>query len=163
REVAHYLGDSGASVIFAWDSAAGDAADGAAGTGTRVIGVTEPDAAALTASHAALDAWAERADDDDAVILYTSGTTGRPKGAQLPHANWRQNAEVPPGRLLSAGQDDVVMGCLPLFHCFGLTCGLHASVISGACLSLLPRFTPGAALDLIAREKVTIFVGVPTM
>jgi long-chain acyl-CoA synthetase len=163
REVAHYLGDSGASVIFAWDSAAAEAADGAAGSGTRVIGVTEPDAAALTASHGPLDAWAERADDDDAVILYTSGTTGRPKGAQLTHANLRTNAEVTTGTLLAAGQDDVVMGCLPLFHCFGLTCGLNASVLSGACLSLLPRFTPGAALDLIAKEKVTIFEGVPTM
>jgi len=49
REVAHYLGDSGAAVIFAWESAAGEAADGAAGSGTRVIGVSEPDAAALTA------------------------------------------------------------------------------------------------------------------
>jgi long-chain acyl-CoA synthetase len=163
REVAHYLGDSGASVIFAWDSAAAEAADGASGSGTRVIGVTEPDAAALAASHAPLDAWAERADNDDAVILYTSGTTGRPKGAQLTHANLRKNSEVTTSTLLSAGQDDVVMGCLPLFHCFGLTCGLNASVMSGACLSLLPRFTPGAALDLIAREKVTIFEGVPTM
>jgi long-chain acyl-CoA synthetase len=163
REVAHYLVDSGASVIFAWDSAAGEAAGGASGSGTRVIGVTEPDAAALTASHAPLDTWAERADDDDAVILYTSGTTGRPKGAQLTHANLLRNSEVTTSTLLTAGQDDVVMGCLPLFHCFGLTCGLNASVMSGACLSLLPRFTPGAALDLIAREKVTIFEGVPTM
>src|SRR5215472_9699190 len=163
REVAHYLGDSGASVIFAWESAAREAADGASGSGTRVIGVTEPDAAALTASHAPIDAWAERADDDDAVILYTSGTTGRPKGAQLTHANLRTNAEVTTGTLLTVQSDDVVMGCLPLFHCFGLTCGLNASVMSGACLILLPRFTPGAALDLISSQKVTILEGVPTM
>ena len=55
------------------------------------------------------------------------------------------------------------MGCLPLFHVFGLTCGMNASVISGATLTLLPRFDAGQALEMIARERVTIFEGVPTM
>jgi long-chain acyl-CoA synthetase len=163
REVAHYLRDSGASVIFAWDPAAGEAAKGAAESGSRVIRVTEPDARALLADRPPLTQWAERGDGDDAVILYTSGTTGQPKGAQLSHANLRRNAEVTTSSLLTAGPADVIMGCLPLFHCFGLTCGLNASILGGACLTLLPRFEPGAALDLIAREKVTIFEGVPTM
>jgi long-chain acyl-CoA synthetase len=65
--------------------------------------------------------------------------------------------------LFTAGPGDVIMGCLPLFHVFGLTCGLNASVISGATLTLLPRFDAGAALEMIGREKVTIFEGVPTM
>jgi long-chain acyl-CoA synthetase len=56
-----------------------------------------------------------------------------------------------------------MMGCLPLFHVFGLTCGLNASVIAGCCLTLLPRFDPGKALDIIGRDRVTIFEGVPTM
>jgi long-chain acyl-CoA synthetase len=65
--------------------------------------------------------------------------------------------------LLTAGQADVIMGCLPLFHVFGLTCGMNASVISGSTLTLLPRFDAGKALEMIGREKVTIFEGVPTM
>ena len=65
--------------------------------------------------------------------------------------------------LLTAGQGDVIMGCLPLFHVFGLTCGMNASVMSGSTLTLLPRFDAAAALEMIAREKVTIFEGVPTM
>jgi long-chain acyl-CoA synthetase len=163
REVAHYLGDSGARLIFAWESAAGEAAKGAADAGARVIEVTDPAAAALTGDQTPLAEWADRADDDDAVILYTSGTTGRPKGAELTHGGLRKNAEVTVSTLLRAGPDDIVMGCLPLFHSFGLTCGLNSAVIAGACLALLPRFDPGATLGLIGRERVTIFEGVPTM
>ena len=163
REVAHYLGDSGASVILAWGQAADEAAKGAADGGVPVIRVTEPGAQAVLGSRPPLEDWAERADDDDAVILYTSGTTGVPKGAELTHANLLRNAEVTATTLLATGPGDVVMGCLPLFHSFGLTCGLNAAVLGGACLALLPRFDPGAALEMISREKVTIFEGVPTM
>jgi long-chain acyl-CoA synthetase len=60
-------------------------------------------------------------------------------------------------------EEDVVMGCLPLFHVFGLTCGLNASVLKGACLTLIPRFDAGKALEVVARDKVTVFEGVPTM
>ena len=55
------------------------------------------------------------------------------------------------------------MGCLPLFHCFGLTCGLNAAVLNGACLTLVPRFDATKALEVIGRDKVTVFEGVPTM
>ncbi|HWG64712.1 MAG TPA: long-chain fatty acid--CoA ligase [Streptosporangiaceae bacterium] len=163
REVAHYLGDSGASVIFAWDGAAEEAAKAAADLGVQVIRVSEPDAGTLLRDRAPAAEWAVRNDDDTAVILYTSGTTGLPKGAELTHSNLFRNAEVTARTLLKASDGDVVMGCLPLFHCFGLTCGLNASVLRGACLTLLPRFDPGAALDMIGRERVTIFEGVPTM
>ena len=162
REVAHYLGDSGASLILAWDSAAAEAQAGAeaAGAATVVIGAASLDA---------VGEWplspdvARRADDDTAVILYTSGTTGTPKGAELTHANMRRNASVTATTLLALGPDDVVMGCLPLFHSFGQTCGLNAAVLSGACLTLIPRFSPEQALHVIARDRVTVFEGVPTM
>ena len=61
--------------------------------------------------------------DDTAVILYTSGTTGTPKGAELTHDNLRRNAETPRRRSFDLGEDDVVLGALPLFHSFGQTCG----------------------------------------
>src|SRR5271169_3750834 len=148
REVAHYLGDSGASLVLAWETFADEAAAGAEKAG----------ASAVTISAATLDdvaTWtpapevAPRADDDTAVILYTSGTTGTPKGAELTHANMRKNASVTATTLLDLGPDDVVMGCLPLFHSFGQTCGLNAAVLSGACLTLIPRFSPAAALQVI--------------
>ncbi|HEY7359566.1 MAG TPA: AMP-binding protein, partial [Streptosporangiaceae bacterium] len=160
REVAYYLGDSGASVIFAWEPMADEAAKGAADTGAQVVRVAEPDARSVLGDREPLADWAERGDDDDAVILYTSGTTGVPKGAELTHANLYQNAEVTTTTLLTAGQGDVIMGCLPLFHVFGLTCGLNASVVSGSTLTLLPRFDAAAALEMIGRERVTIFEGV---
>jgi len=68
----------------------------------------------------------------DAVILCTSGTTGRPKGAELTHSGLNRNQEVAARNLLLLTPDDVIMGCLPLFHVFGLTCGLNAAIASGA-------------------------------
>jgi long-chain acyl-CoA synthetase len=162
REVEYYLGDSGARLCFAWAAAAEEAAKGAEAAGTGFVPVTPgPFEQLLDASVAA--AVAARADDDTAVILYTSGTTGRPKGAELTHANLVRNAAVTATTLLRLEPDDVVMGCLPLFHSFGQTCGLNAVVGSGACLTLLPRFDPGKALEVIQRDRVTVFEGVPTM
>jgi len=163
REVAYYLGDSGAKVLFAWHESAAEAAKGAEIAGARLVVIDEPDARSLLADLFALHTWAERADGDDAVILYTSGTTGQPKGAQLSHANLTKNAEIFAATLLKASPEDIVMGCLPLFHVFGLTCGLNSSIASGATLTLLPRFSPGEALGIIERDRVTIFEGVPTM
>ncbi len=105
----------------------------------------------------------ERGHDDVAVILHTSGTTGKPKGAMLTHGNLGRNAEVSVRTLVETGPNDVVMGCLPLFHVFGLTCGLNGSVLSGATLTLIPRFEPSKALEVIERDGVTVFQGVPTM
>jgi long-chain acyl-CoA synthetase len=163
REVAYYLSDSGAKVLFAWYSADVEAAKGATATGTRVVRVDDPDMTTLLAGRFALHTWVGRDDDDDAVVLYTSGTTGQPKGAQLTHANLTRNAALTAETLLGTGPDDVVMGCLPLFHVFGLTCGLNATIAGGGTLTLLPRFDAGKALSIIARDRVTIFEGVPTM
>ena len=97
------------------------------------------------------------------MILYTSGTTGTPKGAELSHANLRENAKVNVETLSKASEDDVLFGGLPLFHSFGQTCGLNSAVYGGACLTLLPRFDPEKAMEIIERDKVTVFLGVPTM
>ena len=75
----------------------------------------------------------------------------------------RSNAEVSGHALFSISENDVIMGCLPLFHAFGQTCAMNTSVLAGAMLSLLPRFDPATALKIIERDKVTIFEGVPTM
>ena len=168
REVAYYLGDSGARVVLAWHAAAGEAAKGAADAGAQAIAVQTPDLADLLADYEPVwsdPGWSDpgRDGDDDAVILYTSGTTGQPKGAELTHAGLVRNAELTAQTLLKNGPDDVMMGCLPLFHVFGLTCGLNATVAAANTLTLLPRFDPAKALAIIGRDAVTIFEGVPTM
>jgi long-chain acyl-CoA synthetase len=153
REVAHYAGDSGVKVLFAWHQAAVEAAKGAAGTGAQVLEVDEPDLHSLLAGLTPAPPMADQADDDDdAVILYTSGTTGTPKGAELTHANLTRNAELAATTMLNVHPGDVTMGCLPLFHVFGLTCGLNATIAGGGTLTLLPRFEAGQALEIIERD-----------
>jgi long-chain acyl-CoA synthetase len=163
REITYHLSDSGASVLLAWHAEAGEAALGAAAAGVQMLKVDQPDAAGLLTGLAPVPAGVERAAHDDAVILYTSGTTGVPKGAELTHAGLTRNASATAHNLLNAGPDDVVMGCLPLFHVFGLTCALNAAIAVGASLTLLPRFDPARALEIVGRDRVTIFEGVPTM
>ena len=162
REVASYLTDSGAKLIFAWEGAAQAAADGAAQAGAGCRTVTPGAFEAALGALAPTD-LVDRADDDTAVILYTSGTTGQPKGAELTHDGLDSNQEITARTLARLGPDDVVMGCLPLFHVFGLTAGLNATIGSGGCMTLIPRFDPVKALDVIARDRVTVFEGVPTM
>ncbi len=163
REIAYYLSDSGARVLLAWHTAADEAVMGATETGAQVIKVDEPDMAGLLAGLPPVPAGAEPSGDDDAVILYTSGTTGWPKGAELTHAGMTRNAELTAVTLLYAGPGDVIMGCLPLFHVFGLTCAMNTAITGGSTLTLLPRFDPAKALEIVGRDKVTIFEGVPTM
>jgi long-chain acyl-CoA synthetase len=163
REVAYYLGDSGARLAFAWHQAAEEAAKGAEVAGADFVPVEAAAFGRLLDGAVPAAAAAGRADDDTAVILYTSGTTGRPKGAELTHANLARNAAVAAATLFRLQPHDVVMGCLPLFHSFGQTCGLNAAVGSGACLTMLARFDPGKALEVIERDRVTVFQGVPTM
>jgi long-chain acyl-CoA synthetase len=100
--------------------------------------------------------------NDTAVILYTSGTTGKPKGAELTHANVAMNVFVCHG-LLRQAADDVHLVVLPLFHSFGQTVQLNGGLMAGASLVLLPRFDPDAAFKAMQAHKVTIFAGVPTM
>ena len=103
-------------------------------------------------------------DDDTAVILYTSGTTGQPKGAELMHRNMISNA-LNSDRLFGADAErpDTLLCVLPLFHSFGQTVVMNAGFAFGGTVVLLPRFEAGAALTLMDREDVTFFAGVPTM
>lgn len=147
REVDYYLSDSGARLLFTTTP------------GTPHVLVDDQ----LLDGVEPLAETVARADDDVAVLLYTSGTTGKPKGAELTHANLRHNAAVTATTLLGLTPDDVVMGCLPLFHAFGQSCALNAAMCSGATLTLIPRFSAPAALDVARRDGVTVFEGVPTM
>ncbi|MFC6704816.1 long-chain-fatty-acid--CoA ligase [Flexivirga alba] len=160
REISYYLSDSGASVMFGMP---GDGPQGAQDAGTDFELVDPADQAGLLGDADPLPTPVERADDDTAVILYTSGTTGRPKGAELTHHNLDDNCEMVVDQLVHVGPGDVIMGCLPLFHVFGLTCGLNAAVRSGATMTLIPRFEPGKVLEIMQRDRATVFQGVPTM
>ncbi|MBG6179099.1 long-chain-fatty-acid--CoA ligase [Arthrobacter sp. CAN_A1] len=168
REVAYHLTDSGARLVFAWEGIVAEATKGAeqsaddqggaleviavdGATFMQQLGAVEPDPVVAT-----VDA------DDTAVLLYTSGTTGRPKGAALTHSNLHRNTEISRD-LMGTKVGDVLFGGLPFFHIFGQTCALNAAMLTGATVTLLPRFEPGKALEIIARDHVTIFEGVPTM
>jgi long-chain acyl-CoA synthetase len=100
--------------------------------------------------------------DDTAVLLYTSGTTGRPKGAELTHFQLYMNCTVS-GGLFGLRDDDIGLAVLPLFHVFGLSTVLNVNVRYGGTLVLVPRFETGAVLDAIERHRCTVFTGVPTM
>ena len=181
REVAYHLGDSEAKAYFCFqgteelpigqegwkgfneadgcehfflitvDPAAESPIEGAETMGAAVGGQPPTYASALT------DA------DDGAVILYTSGTTGQPKGALLSHANLVLNA-LESNRMLGTdptGERHLLT--LPLFHSFGSTVQMNAGFASGSTLVLIPRFDAHAAVKLLEEEDITFFAGVPTM
>jgi long-chain acyl-CoA synthetase len=101
---------------------------------------------------------------DTAVILYTSGTTGRPKGAELSHSNMVMNV-LTGHRLFKSNvtDPDTHLVTLPLFHSFGQTVQMNSGFALGATLVMMARFEPKGALDLMQKENVTFFAGVPTM
>ncbi|HEX3875320.1 MAG TPA: long-chain fatty acid--CoA ligase [Solirubrobacteraceae bacterium] len=162
REIAYYLGDSQASTLLAWDGFAAEAQAGAARAGVdcRLVGAGE--LVRLMTEQSPLDEVAAVDASDTAVILYTSGTTGAPKGAELTHVNLTRNAEVSAG-LFGLDGEAITLGALPLFHSFGQTCGMNATIRAAGCLTLIPRFDPTKALEIIQRDRVTVFEGVPTM
>ncbi|HEX3753393.1 MAG TPA: long-chain fatty acid--CoA ligase [Streptosporangiaceae bacterium] len=163
REVAFYLGNSGAGLVFAWHAFADQARAGAEQAGAGLIAVDAEAFPELLASATPEYQVADRAGEDTAVILYTSGTTGQPKGAELTHGNLISNTEVSRADIVRAGPDDVIFGGLPLFHVFGQTVAMNVAVAAGACLTLLPRFDAAHALQIVAGHHVTVFEGVPTM
>lgn len=102
--------------------------------------------------------------DDLALLQYTGGTTGRPKGAMLTQANLAANAlQVDAIDPFDRGQPDIIMGALPMFHVFANTCVLNRTVAKGGCIAMVPRFDAGQVLKTIERTGATAFPGVPTM
>jgi long-chain acyl-CoA synthetase len=163
REVAYYLEDSGARLLFAWHDFGEEARPGAEAAGAQLVDVEPAGFQQVVGAAPARTGLAAVSDEDTAVILYTSGTTGKPKGAELTHANLYGNAKTKLETLIQLTADDVILGALPLFHSFGQTAALNAGMMAGACLTLLPRFDPVKALQMMERDGVTVFLGVPTM
>ena len=142
RETGFYLKDPGAKVLFAWEAFEEAARAGSEDAGAELVLVKPGEFEQLLGGAEAREEVVDRADDDTAVILYTSGTTGTPKGAELTHANLMRNCELS-AALFDITKEDTILGALPLFHSFGQTCGLNAAVKAGARLTLIPRFDPG--------------------
>ncbi len=163
REVAFVLTNTDARLLVFALSCWPAATAGALAAGVPPIGIGKHTLEQLTDDFLGR-AWpVTRASNDNAVILHTSRTTGVPKGAQLTHSNLASSQAVIARSLLNIEPDDVVLGCLPQFHAFGMTYGLGAAISSGATLALLPSFDPGRALEMVAAERVTVFEGLPAM
>ncbi|MFE9445420.1 long-chain fatty acid--CoA ligase [Streptomyces sp. NPDC006602] len=161
KEIQHCLVDSGARRLFVYEGVAQQATAAAAATGTPVnaVGADWVPADEQTP----ITEPCPRDDGDLAALLYTSGTTGTPKGAALTHGNLGRNAEVLADHVVDITDDDVMMARLPLFHAFGQTGSMNAGIRRGACLVLVPRFDPAEVLAMLSELGVTIFVAVPTM
>jgi long-chain acyl-CoA synthetase len=162
REVGYHLKDSGAKVLVAWHGFAEPAQAGCEEAGAELILVTPGEFEQALGGAEPVEDIADRADDDPAVIIYTSGTTGTPKGATLTHSNLAAGAETARD-LVDAGPETVTLATLPLFHVFGMNSVMNCTVQARGLLTLLPRFEPDKALEIIQRDKVTTFAGVPTM
>jgi long-chain acyl-CoA synthetase len=171
-EVEFYLRDSEARFLIAWEDFAGEAMSGAGGLeGIGIFVAGRPgghppegarDFAELMQGPPDFD-MVPTSPGDTAVILYTSGTTGRPKGAELSHLNLFMCCEVGATRLVAYREEDVAMAVLPLFHSFGQSSVMNTTFYAGGTITLVPRFDPGKVLEVIQRDRVTIFAGVPTM
>jgi len=158
-EIDARLTGSRARVLVTDDARAGDLKELAGGTGAKLV-VLDLAAAAVAAEPVA--ELAGIGGDDVAVVLYTSGTTGGPKGALLTHTGLRANAQscVEAFELRS---DDVLLGSAPFSHVFGMSLLQNAALLAGATVALMARFDAAEALALMAETGVTIFGGVPTM
>lgn len=175
-EIAYHLSDSDAVALVAWEGFAEQALAGARradGCKNVIIARASPadtsapegalNMTALIGGATAVDDLPATTSEDTAVILYTSGTTGRPKGAELTHFNLVHNAEYVANKLLPGDSARVALGVLPLFHSFGQTVVQNATLALGGSVVLLPRFDAKAAFELMARRRVSLFAGVPTM
>lgn len=173
HEIAYHLTDSDAKLLVTHEQFADAAQRGAQESGALpvyVVGTGTDDDARPGAAHRFDDLYASgtfpglhpTSSDDTAVLLYTSGTTGKPKGAELTHFQLYMNCTVS-GALFGFCADDIATAVLPLFHVFGLSSVLNVAVRYGGGLALVPRFDAQTVADTIERHRCTIFSGVPTM
>ena len=181
REITYYLDDTDAAVAFCFEGTeelpiGRHVVEGAAAAARppQIVLITAdpsaespfegvPTLAGAVAERPGTFPTVQRAETDTAVVLYTSGTTGRPKGAELSHSNQLMNA-LTCNRLFDARPgEDAHLVVLPLFHTFGATVNMNAGFSMGATLVMLPRFEPQEALELLLRHRVSVFAGVPTM
>ncbi|MER5466605.1 long-chain fatty acid--CoA ligase [Streptomyces sp. NPDC002668] len=170
EEIAYIIEDSEATMMIAAGNLLGVGREAAEVAGVPLVsagpagvGKAEPSLDRISASVQPVDRFEPRSPEDPAVILYTSGTTGRPKGAVLTHNNLVMNSVVNGADVLRLTPDDVVLGGLPLSHTFGQTVAMNSTFRAGATLVLQLRFDAGRAIDLMNREQVNLFYGVPTM
>ncbi|MFD3592449.1 class I adenylate-forming enzyme family protein [Nocardia sp. NPDC058640] len=157
HEIDYVLEDAGCVLVIAWHTLepAASAAAQARGVPVRTL---RPGADSGPASTEIRD----RDLDDTAAILYTSGTTGRPKGAQLTVSNLLSAGEI--GVACSrATRADRTGTALPLFHVFGQASVMMTTFTAGGSLSLLSRFDPAAMIAMLRRDQLTVMAGVPTM
>ncbi len=152
-ELQWYLDDAQVALAVVLDPAqvAGRRAVGAEGLGARLAGIPTVD----------LDSLEEPDEDELAVLLYTSGTTGRPKGALISHRNLRGTVEGL-HRAWGWRRDDHLLHALPLFHVHGLFVAQHGALWAAARCTWLERFDPAEAMAVMERLACTVFMGVPT-
>jgi long-chain acyl-CoA synthetase len=159
-ELSYVVADAGCSMVIAWHRAGPAAATVAAAAGLPFRRLDEDlddswDGPPVDQPH-------RREPTDTAVILYTSGTTGAPKGAQITVGNLRACAEAF-GAVLELDEEDRFATALPLFHIFGQAVILGSSLMAGAGLALQARFDPAGLIEVVRRERTTVLAGVPTM
>ncbi len=157
-EAGYLIGHSGAELLLCHSTFASIGTDAA-----KQHDVPVADLTTFADGAEPVPAYVSRQAEDPAVIFYTSGTTGRPKGAVLTNVNLVLNATVNAFDANPIRREDVVMGCLPLFHTFGQSVSMNSSFRVGATLVLQPRFHPDQAIDIMRTEHATLFFGVPTM
>jgi long-chain acyl-CoA synthetase len=165
-EVADLLADSGARLALADSELGAPVRVAAAKADCEAIVLRDDTSDSLAARAAEVEApfaVVAREPLDPAVVFYTSGTTGRPKGAVLTQLNLVMNCFVNAFIANGFRPDDVVLGCLPLFHTFGQTVAMNSAFLLGARVVLQRRFDGGEALELMRRHRVDVMVGVPTM
>jgi long-chain acyl-CoA synthetase len=173
-EVEYHLTDSAAAVLIGFEGIHAEAVKACETTGVPLYLLSMGSGPLPDGTRSALELFSPapldepggdvtpRSPDDTAVLVYTSGTTGKPKGAELTHFQLYMNSTVA-GGLFGVRSDDVVLAVLPFFHVFGLSSVVNVFIRQGGCLSILPRFAPGAVLDAIEADRCTVIGGVPTM
>ena len=186
REIAYHLSDSDAKAIFVFEGTdvlplahtVKEGFDKAATCEHLIVMTNDPLAAApvegaktlteITAGQSEEFEMFPTAPDDTCAILYTSGTTGQPKGAELTHLNLMTNVTTmftmyTPVLDFTDGEQKTCLITLPLFHTTGQTCQMNMNLYAGNRVVLLPRFDARATLETMAKERVNFWTGVPTM